>query len=137
MSLVVDASMTMAWIFEDERNPVADQAWSLVEERGAEVPSLWPLEVANALRTAVRRGRCDEGFVDRSLTGLGALPIAVDPQTAARAWNDIRELSRAEGLTIYDAAYLELAIRRNAVLASADRALVDAGRRRGLEVLSV
>ena len=136
MSLVLDASMALAWMFDDERTPAADRVLGLVEEEGADVSSLWPLEIANALRSATRRGRCDEAFVDRSLADFGRLGIAVDPETAARAWCDIKDLSRAEDVTIYDAAYLELALRRACPLASADRSLIGAARRRGLEVLT-
>jgi predicted nucleic acid-binding protein len=128
--------MALAWMFDDERTPAADRVLGLVEKGGAAVPSLWPLEIANGLRTAARRGRCDEAFVDRSLADLGRLGIAIDPETAARAWRDIRALSRAEDLTIYDAAYLELALRRACPLASADRSLIGAARQRGLEVLT-
>ncbi|MEO8926477.1 MAG: type II toxin-antitoxin system VapC family toxin [Caulobacteraceae bacterium] len=136
MSLVLDASMSIAWMFEDECTPAARRVMLRVEEGGATVPSLWRLEVANVLRTAVRRGRCDEDFVDRALIDLGGLAIALDRETDARAWSDIRRLSREEGLTLYDAAYLELAIRLDRPLASADGALLDAARRRGLEVLT-
>ncbi len=99
-------------------------------------PPLWRLEVANVLRNAVRRGRCDMAFVDRALAELTRLPITIDPETDAQAWSDTLVLSRTEDLTLYDAAYLELAIRRRAVLASYDRDLVAAARRRGLTVLT-
>ena len=136
MSLVLDASITLAWTFVDERTVAADRVLDRVLSTGASVPSLWRLEVANALRSAVRRQRCDEAFVDRTLDDLASLAIALDEETAARAWTDTRRLSREEGLTIYDASYLELALRLNDPLASADAALCDAARRRGLEVLA-
>ena len=72
MSLVLDASVTLAWTFTDERNAAADVVLDRVLAEGATVPSLWKLEVANALRSAVRRGRCDEAFVDRTLADLDA-----------------------------------------------------------------
>jgi predicted nucleic acid-binding protein len=136
LSLVLDASITLAWTFVGERTMAADAVLDRVMSTGASVPSLWRVEVANALRSAVRRRRCDEAFVDRTLTDLAGLPIALDEETAARAWTDTRRLSREEGLTIHDASYLELALRLNGPLASADAALCDAARRRGLEVLA-
>jgi len=136
VSLVLDASITLAWTFVDERTVSADRVLDRVLSTGASVPSLWRLEVANALRSAVRRQRCDEAFVDRTLTDLAGLPIALDEETHARAWTDTRRLSREEGLTIYDASYLELALRLNGPLASADASLCDAARRRGLKVLA-
>ena len=135
MSLVLDASMSITWLFEDEHTESALAILRRVAEEGAVVPSLWRLEVANALRAAVRRRRCDEPFVDRSLPRLDRLPIEIDAETDAHAWGMTRAVSRADDLTLYDAAYLELALRRNLPLASNDTDLIDAARRRGLEVL--
>ena len=132
MSLVVDASVTIAWLFRDERAEPARRALRTVVEDGAAVPSLWRLEVANALRNAIRRQRCDEGYVTRCLERLGRLPIAIDPESALRAWGPTRQLSIEHDLTLYDAAYLELAIRGRHPLASADSALITAARKLGL-----
>ncbi|MCW8308083.1 type II toxin-antitoxin system VapC family toxin [Acidiphilium sp. PA] len=135
MSLVLDASMTVAWLFDDERTPAAHAVMRRVVVEGAIVPSLWRLEVANVLRNAVRRGRCDEAFADRSLTRLGRLTIKSDQETDDRAWGATRTLSREENLTLYDAAYLELAVRKDAPLASCDAALLAAAARRKVEIL--
>ena len=137
MTLVLDASLVLASILHDE---ATDRAQARMREAFGQpvwVPSLWRLEVANVLRNAVRRGRCDTGFADRALAELARLPIAVDPEADGRAWGDTLALSRAEDLTLYDAAYLELAIRLDGALATCDKQLVDAARRRGLEVLTV
>jgi predicted nucleic acid-binding protein len=91
---------------------------------GAAVPSLWRLEVANVLRNAVRRGRCDQAYVDRSLARLGRFPV--DDETSVHAWTATRALSREQGLTSYDAAYLELAIRKSQPLATCDAELIAA-----------
>jgi len=136
MSLVLDASMAVAWLFDDETTEAAHQVMRRVAAEGAVVPSLWRLEVANVLRNAVRRGRCDDAYADRSLRRLERLLIAVDTETDTRAWGETRNLSRDENLTLYDAAYLELALRIQRPLASCDAALVTAARRRGLEVLT-
>jgi predicted nucleic acid-binding protein len=135
MSLVVDASMTIAWLFRDERPETPQSVLRRVAREGAWVPSLWRLEVANVLCNAVRRKRCDEGYATRCLARLGRLGILVDPETDAQAWGATRQLSIAHDLTLYDAPYLELAIRRRQPLASADAALIAAARRIGLDVL--
>jgi predicted nucleic acid-binding protein len=95
VSLVVDASVTIAWLFGAERADLARRALRAVVEEGAAVPSLWRLEVANALRNAVRRKRCDEGYAARCLERLSRLPITIDLETAARAWGPTRRLDRA------------------------------------------
>lgn len=136
MSLVLDASMTIAWLFDDERTQAAHAVMRRVVAAGAIVPSLWRLEVANVLRNAVRRGRCDEAYADRSLTRLGRLAIKSDEETDSHAWGATRTLSREENLTLYDAAYLELAVRKGAPLASCDAALLAAAARRKVNVLT-
>jgi predicted nucleic acid-binding protein len=136
VSLVLDASMTIAAIFEDEGNSRAQEVMRQVGREGAFAPSLWRLETANVLRNSVRRGRCDVAFVDRALQILAELPVMIDLETDAHAWSATIEISRAEDLTVYDAAYLELAIRLNATLASCDADLIAAARRRGLDVLT-
>ncbi len=135
MSLVLDASMTIAWLFDDERTPGSAAALRQVLDEGAVVPSLWRLEVANVLRNAVRRGRCDHGYVDRSVDRLRRLPIAVDTETDARAWDATRALARGTDVTLYDAAYLELAIRLGAPLASRDRMLCAAALSHGVALI--
>jgi predicted nucleic acid-binding protein len=87
LTLVLDASMAIAWMFGDERTEGTVAAMRRIVVEGAIVPSLWRLKVANVLRNAVRRGRCDEGDVDRSLDRLGQYPITVDDETSVHAWS--------------------------------------------------
>lgn len=134
MTLVLDASMTIAWLFDDERTEAAHTVLRRVVVEGAIVPSLWRLEVGNVMRNAVRRGRCNEVYVDRSLARLARLAIKRDEETDDHAWGSTRTLARNEELSLYDAAYLELAIRRRMPLASCDRALLAAAVRRKVEV---
>ncbi len=135
MSVVLDASMAITWLFDDEATERTKQTQALVEAHGANVPSLWRLEVANAMQFAVRRGRCDTDYADQSLSRLARLQIAVDPDTDVRAWTATLTLARAQNLTVYDAAYLELALRLNLAVASCDAALNSAARRCGVEVI--
>lgn len=135
MSLVVDASMAIAWLFAAERAEAPRSALRRVVAEGAVVPSLWRLEVANVLQNAVRRGRCGQAYADRSLERLQRLRIAVDSETDKQAWGETRRLALAHGLSSYDAAYLELALRLKRPLASCDAALISAAQHVGLEVL--
>jgi predicted nucleic acid-binding protein len=106
-----------------------------VSDLGAVVPSLWRLEVANVLTISMRRGRCDAGFVERSLTRLSQMMITVDDATDAQAWHTTLRLAWEHGLTIYDASYLELALRRNLPIATCDKALARAAQSSGIEVI--
>ena len=96
-------------------------------ESGAVVPSLWRLEVANALQMSVKRKRIDAAYRDISLDALRALEIDIDSKTDQHAWSATLRLAERFDLTAYDAAYLELAQRRSLPLASLDRDLREAG----------
>ena len=123
MSLVIDSSITLAWFFEDERTERADVVMRLVAKAGAVVPSLWRLEIANALQSAVRRKRIDVEYRDASIADLRTFPIAVDSETDRHAWGTTLSLAERCRLTLYDAAYLELAQRLRLPLASLDQEL--------------
>jgi predicted nucleic acid-binding protein len=123
VTLVIDASLTLSWDFEDERTSAADALLDQVTNTGAVVPSLWRLETANGLQVAIRRKRIDVAFRDRALTHLTRLPITVDAETDAYAWTTTLQLADRFQLTLYDAAYLELAQRRALPLATLDSAL--------------
>jgi predicted nucleic acid-binding protein len=84
------------------------------------VPALWRLEIANSLTMAVRRGRIDSEFRHAALGDLAMLEITTDPHTDSSAWGETLQLADQCGLTLYDAAYLELAIRRRLPLATLD-----------------
>lgn len=127
--------MTIAWLFDDERSLDVEGVMTEVMTGGAYVPALWRLEVANVLRIACRRGRCDRAYAERSLRRLERMPITVDDQGDGAAWNAVWTLALAENLTLYDAAYLELALRRGLPLASGDAALISAAVRRGVTAL--
>jgi predicted nucleic acid-binding protein len=120
-----------------ERTPGADAVLTEVTENGAVVPALWRLEVANALQMAVRRKRIDAAFRDSALTQLSRLSISADPETDAYAWTVILQLADRSQLTLYDAAYLELAGRRGLPLATLDRNLRDASAALGIALLGV
>jgi len=121
--LVIDSSITLAWFFEDERTDRADRVLRQVASAGAVVPSLWRLEIANALQSAVRRKRISAEFRDASIADLRSFAIAVDSETDRHAWGTTLTLAERCQLTLYDAAYLELAQRLRLPLASLDHEL--------------
>ena len=135
MSLVLDGSATLGWLYLDERSPIAAQAFELVATEGAWVPSLWRLEIANSLQVGIRRGRIDALLRDSALADLEHLNISVDPNTDRLAWTAILGLADRFRLTTYDAAYLELAHRRSLPLAALDGALCAAARTLGVPVI--
>lgn len=137
MSLVLDSSVALAWIYGDEMTGAVGHVLASVEEDGAVVPSLWRLEIANSLLMAVRRGRISAKFRAEMLANLALLDIATDPYSDAFAWNTGLDLADRFRLTAYDAAYLELARRRALPLASLDKELRTAGRALGLTLLGV
>lgn len=133
--LVVDASIALTWCFEDELTDATRVIEGRVGTEGAVVPAIWRLEVVNALLTAERRGRLGKSRVEECLKLMAALPIAVDADSDKQSWADTLLLARAERLTAYDAAYLELSIRLDADLASLDRDLRRAAKTMGVSVV--
>jgi predicted nucleic acid-binding protein len=127
--------MTLAWHFDDEATAATDAVLDQVAEAGAVVPTVWRLEVANGMQMAVRRNRIDSGYRDAVLAELGRMPIVVDHETDAYAWTTTLRIADRFGLTIYDAAYLELADRRAVPLATLDQPLRAAAINLGLQVL--
>ena len=109
--------------FEDEASPDAEALLDLVTERGAVAPALWCLECANGLAMAERRGRIDGEGTARAVGLLRRLPLEVDDGAASHAFDGILALARARGLTAYDTAYLDVAVRRGIPLATDDAPL--------------
>ena len=108
---VVDASVAAAWCFEDEVSPFTEAALDEVVRNGARVPALWLVEMTNVLAMAERHGRLDAERVDRFLESLLALPVVVDRAEPGVLVPAVVRIARAQRLTAYDAAYLELAMR--------------------------
>jgi len=135
MSLVLDSSATLAWIYSDEVTDGIRRLFDTVADTGAFVPALWRLEVANRLTIAVRRGRVDAEFRRAALDDLALLDITTDNQTDTHAWAETLQLADRFRLTLYDAAYLELAHRRGVPLATPDEDLSAAASALGLRVL--
>ena len=134
MSLVLDSSAALAWVFSDESAPEMDVVFDQVAERGAVVPSLWILEIANALTVAARRERITRNERDDALADLAALDVSIDPETEQHAWKATLQLADRHGLSVYDASYLELAQRKRLPLVTLDHALVRAAEAASVDV---
>jgi predicted nucleic acid-binding protein len=135
LSLVLDSSATLAWLYSDEITEAIRSVFEAVAEHGAVVPALWRLEIANSLTVAARRGRIDSEFRRAALGDLAMLDITTDTHTDANAWGQTLQLADQFGLTMYDAAYLELAQRRRLPLATLDEKLRASATDCGVELL--
>jgi len=131
---VLDASVTLSWAFREELNRYAQEGLKLLKQGQARVPALWFLEVANALLVAERRGRVKPADSERFLELLQELPISVEPILPERAFGEILLLAREQKLSVYDAVYLDLALRMRIPLATQDQALRAAASRGGVEI---
>ena len=135
MSFVVDNSVALAWCFEDEQTQPIMDLLDRVAVTGAVAPSLWPLEALNGLLMAERRKRLDSERRQRLAGFLRGLPVTLDTETADQAWTVTARLAERHRLTLYDAAYLELAQRRKLPLATLDEDLIRAGKALGMTLL--
>ncbi len=135
--LVLDCSIVMAWYFVDESSEYADQVARRLPHQAAFVPLNWPLEVANVLLMGERRKRSTQTQAARLLKTLQGLPITLDDETNLHAWNIMLSMARAHDLSAYDAAYLELAMRRDLPLASLDDKLKTAAQAVGVPLYGI
>ena len=132
MSIDIDASVALAWVFGDERH---DAAWAIIDrltQGAACVPALFPLEVANGLLVAHGRGRLSPEQTRTAVVPLEALPIEVDLETPQQAFGATWTSAFRRQRSSYDAAYLELAVRRTLPNATLDGRLARATRAEGL-----
>lgn len=120
MTLVIDASLTLAWALEDEPNDYADRIFGRLPHEPAGVPGVWALEVANGFLVAERRGRVTAVEVSRAHAILKDLPIIAEESSLDLALGPVLALARMHNITAYDASYLELAMREGLPLASLD-----------------
>lgn len=131
--IVLDCSVTLSWILEEDlMSEKAESVLLMLEKKQAKVPSIWSLEVANVLCSAERQKKLTALEVAEFKEFLSALPIQVDSETSQKAMGSIYMLAKTENLTVYDAAYLEIAMRENCPLATFDKALKNAAKRQGV-----
>jgi len=135
MSLVLDSSVALAWVYADETTDAILGLFDDIRIHGAWVPGLWRWEIANVLQLNVRRGRHSGDFRDAALSSLALLPVKVDAEADRQAWNNTLHLAERHRLTVYDAAYLEIASRRKIPLATLDGQLRAAAAGKGVQLL--
>lgn len=132
MSVVVDCSVAVAWYLPDESSAAAEQILGRVSNGGGVAPFLFRAEFANSLIAAERRKRIPEGFHRKAFSELESLQMFFDSEGLDHVWSTTSQMARRHGLTVYDAAYLELAQRLRLPLATLDRALTRAAAGEGV-----
>ena len=131
-TFVLDCSVAIAWCFHDEADPYADAIALRFPIITAVVPAIWPLEIANAFLMGERRKRSSQVDTSNWFSSLNSLPITVEDQNTSRVWREVMTLARTHRLSVYDGAYLELALRRGLPLASLDEPLKAAAKAVGV-----
>lgn len=134
---IIDCSITMAWCFADEHTPAVLAVRDRLATEAAITPAHWPLEVTNVLLMAEKRGRINAADAADFLEALLQFDIAQDYEASARLSHEVLNLGRAHQLTSYDAAYLELAVRRQLPLATLDDQLRRAADSLGITLLGL
>lgn len=132
MPFVLDASVALDWHFEDETSEYAEHVLDRMETDEAIAPALWPLAMANGLIVAERRGRLSPAKLARAVELSLDLRVSLDEVSVAHALGPVLDVARSQGLTAYDAAYLELAMREGIPLATQDDDLRAAAARVGV-----
>lgn len=133
--MVLDSSVALAWVYADETTDAILHVFDEMRIHGAWVPGLWRWEIANVLQLNIRRGRHDANFRDGALSSLALLPVKVDAEADRQAWGAAVHLAERHRLTVYDAAYLEIALRRKIPIATLDRDLRRAALSEGIELM--
>ena len=135
MSFVLDTSVTMAWLFEDETTRTTEAILDRLNEEDALVPTLWTYEVGNVLLMAERRNRITEAQGRRFTQLLESLPIHILDSHLKSLWNNAIVVAREHDLSVYDGTYLDLAMREGIPLATRDKALRKAAKKLGIGIL--
>lgn len=133
---VVDCSVTMAWLFADERTAFSENMLLKLGHTPAIVPAIWLLEVMNVLLVAERRHRCTEAQSTHFLETLKSLPIEMDSSSIDITGASLIHIARSYALSSYDAAYLDLALRLGYPLATLDAKLQRASQKAGVTLLT-
>lgn len=136
-AFVLDASITLAWSFEDEASSYTESLLNQMQNgANASVPPHWPVEVLNVLVLGKKKGRITEEKLQSFLLLLNSLSIQIAPNYDFAQLNRIRTLAEKHKLTAYDAAYLELALRRREPIASLDEDLRKAAKAEGVQLIA-
>jgi predicted nucleic acid-binding protein len=133
LAFILDNSVVSGWFLENQASPYTEAIAARLNDETALAPALWELELTNVLRTACLRQRMTADHAQAVIANLGALPIEVDRTPVRRG--ELLALSLRFGLSAYDAAYLELALRLQLPIATRDGPLRDAAVASGVGVV--
>ena len=135
MAFILDCSVALSWYFMDEETEQTHALREQLIEKSIHVPALWPLEITNVVLAALRRKRISNEDLPELLGDLRELPDEIDRETDAMVWDDTFQLARQFNLSVYDATYLELAIRKKLPIATLDKRLAKACNEAELDLL--
>lgn len=136
--LVLDASVVLAWCFEDEKSSYAEGILDLLsQDTGAIVPAVWPLEITNALLSALRKKRITQAQATGFLNRISGFHIEVEESLLSRTFETVFLQANASQLTSYDTSYVELALRKGLPLATLDEPLKKAAETLGITIAKV
>ena len=137
IEFILDCSISISWVLVDEYDDYANSILDLMTDATAFVPEIWSLEVVNTLLVAERRNRMTIEQSEQAIKLLQSLPIVIDTLTSSQAFQQTLKLGREQSLASYDAAYLELALRKNLPLATNDKRLIEAAKRCQVRLMEV
>jgi predicted nucleic acid-binding protein len=137
MTLVLDSTLALSWFFRDKQTDGTRAILHAVAKKGAAVPQIFRLEVANGLQSATRLKLIEAWYRDACLADLNCLPITTDLATDQAACNETLRIASRFSISLYAASYLELAQRRNLPLAALDNTLVDAAKQLHLQLAEI
>lgn len=135
MKVVIDASVVLSWVLPDERNERAIAAYAAVDEDGAVAPVHFKIEFANALTVAARRGRISLEQRSDAIALADRVGIVFDMDSLETVWTSVPSLADRHRLTVYDALYLDVAMRRGLRLATLDGPLAEAAQRENVRLV--
>lgn len=130
---VIDVSVAGSLVLPDEAQNMAAATSDLILHADLVAPLLWRFEISNLLLVAQRRGRINDAQRFTAIERLQQMDVSIDVQSGDQAWLASFDIAQSDGLTVYDAAYLELARRLGCGLLTYDRALAKAAIARGIE----
>ena len=131
---VLDCSVMMAFLLREEEKEVHGKIEKIIKSGSVHVPTIWTYEVTNVLSISERKGRISEADIQMYGSIISAFSVSIDESSTTKAFTNTLNLSREYKLTTYDAAYLELSMRKGAVLASFDKALNQAAKKAGIQI---
>ena len=136
MTIVLDASVAMAWCFEDETTPYTEAVLRRVREESALAPAVWPLELVNTLLVGERNGRHSAEHSMAFMRLISELPIRIESVELAEAFNPVAALGREHQLSSYDASYVWLATKEGLSLATLNQRVRQACERIGVSLVT-